>query len=114
MPRGDLTPPRTDLYLRPTVAAHRGLGKVPARRLPAVLILLAAGLGVAWTPSRAQQEKAPGPQAARFAYLSSASLYRGVNRNDATAAIRAWIDLVGRKLGYVLDINFAISDFAVS
>jgi phosphonate transport system substrate-binding protein len=71
--------------------------------LPAILLwnVLARASG---------QGQPPALRRASLDVVYSSSLMRSVSRNDAIAAIRAWVDSVGRGRGFLLSGNVSIID----
>ncbi|MBL8218247.1 MAG: hypothetical protein JNL62_03420, partial [Bryobacterales bacterium] len=61
---------------------------------------------LALLPASAGSQNAPSAGGLRHAQLyavASARMLTSVNRNDATAAIKAWFGMVGKERGFVLD-----------
>ena len=58
----------------------------------------------------AGQDAPPGIRRAHMEILYSSSLFRTVSKNDAIAAMRVWVDTVGRQKGFLLDCNVSVAE----
>ena len=47
---------------------------------------------------------------AHMQVVSSSSLFQSTNRNDATAALRVWMDLLGQRRGFQIDLTVDVLD----
>jgi hypothetical protein len=74
--------------------------------------LAAPGTAVArqGTASRAATTETRGLRRALMREISSSSTFSGVNRNDARAAFKVWLDVVARQRGFLLDTTVDILD----
>jgi phosphonate transport system substrate-binding protein len=72
--------------------------------------LLAALSFQAALAAAAGQDAPPGVRRAHMDILYSSSLFRTVSKNDAIAAMRVWVDTVGRQKGYLLDCNVTVAE----
>jgi phosphonate transport system substrate-binding protein len=62
-------------------------------------------------PAFAQEQDAPpGLRRSHLAVLYSSSLFRTVSRNDAIAAMRVWVDTIGRQKGFQLDCSVLVAE----
>lgn len=72
-----------------------------------VLVLLSFQVSIG-----AAAEPAPAPELRRahLEVVYSASIFRTLSRNDAMAAIRVWVDTVGRQKGFQLDCKVSVAE----
>ena len=84
--------------MKGTSLLHRG-----SRGHALAVALAVIGLtGLLGWPARSA-EPAQGQRKARLRVLYSSTLFSSVNQNDALAALRIWIETIGRNRGFVLE-----------
>jgi len=77
-----------------------------------ICLIMTMATGAAWAQQESAATATGGLQRARLYGVMGSTMLNNLNRNDARAALKAWLDLVGQQRGFLLDSKIDIVDTA--